>query len=303
MIRKYCIFFILLLYNSIYAHTNQVNNTNIAQDKIPVTVSFSILSDIVHQIGGDKIMIHTLVGQNQDVHDYELKPQDIININNSKLFFINGLGLEAGFVYKIQNTTKATLVDTTKKISPLKLLDNNTIKIDPHAWGNTNNIIKYYIPNILTALIEESPQNKAYFVNNANQYTNKLKKLDKSIKIKLQVISPTRRKLITTHDAFGYFAKAYNIDFLYAQGISTDSEATTQDIAKLEKLIKNSDIKIVFLENMTNNKLITQIAKDTNAIIGGKLYSDALSENNEPADSYLNMINYNINTLINAWKK
>ncbi|MFO0320670.1 MAG: metal ABC transporter solute-binding protein, Zn/Mn family, partial [Neisseriaceae bacterium] len=245
---------------------------------IQVVTSFSILADVVKQVGGDKVKVSSIVGANQDIHDYELKPSDIVNINNSKLLIINGLGLEAGWINNIVKSYKGHIVTASYGINPLSMIDKqHLVKQDPHIWSNPINIANYYVPNILKALIAISPQNADYFIKNANKYTKELQELNCWVISQLNSIPINKRQIITTHDSFAYFAKQYNLKFLSAQGISTDSEATAQDIAKLEHIIKTSNVKVVFLENMTNNQLIMQIAKDTKATIGGKLYSDALS--------------------------
>ncbi|MBY0379381.1 MAG: zinc ABC transporter substrate-binding protein [Burkholderiales bacterium] len=267
---------------------------------IHVVTSFSILADVVKQIGGDKIQVTSLVGEDQDTHEYQLTPRDLVAIKNSKLLFINGLGLEAGWMGNIAKTYKDKLIIATNGFNPLDGVGEE--KTDPHMWNNPLNVANYYVPNILFALVKTSAQNKLYFETNAKKYTKQLNSLSVQVREKFNQIPLANRQAITTHDAFGYFARAYDLKFLYAQGISTDSEATAKNISNLEKLIRSSKVKIVFLENMTNNKLIQQIAKDTGAKIGGKLYSDALSKSDGPATTYVKMINYNVDTLVKEWK-
>ena len=288
--------FVFFSFSSFASNKDSVDNTV----PIPVVVSFSILADVVKQIGRDKIQVISLVGVDQDAHSFELKPRDLVTIKNGKLLFINGLGLEAGWMSNIAKTYKNKLVVAGVGITPLKVVGED--KIDPHLWNNPLNVANYYVPNILKALVKISSQNKLYFETNAKEYANQLNRLNVQVKEKFNQISVANRQAVTTHDAFSYFARAYDLKFLYAQGVSTDSEATAKDISDLEKLIKSSKVKIVFLENMTNNKLIQQIAKDTGAKIGGKLYSDALSKSDGPAPTYIKMINYNVDTLVKEWK-
>jgi zinc/manganese transport system substrate-binding protein len=270
---------------------------------ITVVTSFSVLGDIVKNIGGNKVTIVSIVGANQDAHNYELKPSDLNTIAKSKILFVNGLGLEAFGLDSIMKSYHGYKVVVTKGINPLLLQDNvNKIRVDPHVWSNPLNVANYYVPNILSALVAISPENKKYFTQNAQNYITELTQLNKWVVLQFKGINPRNLQAITTHDAFNYFALQYGVKFISAQGISTDSDASAKDISNLEKLIKSSNIKVVFLENMTNNQLIRQIAEDTKAKIGGELYSDALSLPNQPANTYINMIKYNVTTLCKAWK-
>jgi zinc/manganese transport system substrate-binding protein len=274
-------------------------------DTIPVVASFSILGDIVKNIGGDKVSVISIVGTNQDPHDYELKPSDLTIINKSRVLFVNGLGLEAFWLTSIMKSYDGYKVVVSKGIKPRLLRENiSNVRVDPHIWNNPVNVIDYYIPNILSALIAVSPQNKDYFESNAKNYVDRLNQLNNWVILQFKGIKAHNRdlKAVTTHDAFNYFALQYGIKFIAVQGISTDSDASAKDIVNLEKLIKSSGTKVVFLENMTNNQLIKQISKDTNAKVGGVLYSDALSLPNQPANTYINMLKYNVTTLCNAWK-
>ena len=290
---------VLILVSSFsFATAQSTQNTR----PIQVVASFSVLADIVKNIGGDKISITSIVGPNQDAHEYELKPSDLIAINKSKIVFINGLGLEAGWINGVKGSYKGNLVVVSKGISPFLIKnDMNKTQEDPHVWNNPMNVVNYYIPNILKALVLIDPQDKAYFTKNANEYTKKITDLNSWVKVQLALIPVESRRAVTTHDAFNYFARTYNINFISAQGVSTDSDASAKDIADLEKVIKSSKVKVVFLENMTNNKLIRQIALDTHARVGGELYSDALSTSKQQANTYINMIQYNVKTLIKAW--
>jgi zinc/manganese transport system substrate-binding protein len=269
-----------------------------AENKIKVVASFSILADIVKNIGGNKVDVVSLVGANQDIHDYELKPSDIIKINNSKLFFINGLGLEGGFITHSIGDYSSNVVDVTKNIPHLSA----KTKLDPHVWQDISLVRDYYLPKITQSLVRISPSDRAYFQQNEIDYKNKLDNLDKWAKSQFKQIEPQNRNAVTTHDAFSYLANRYQLHFITVQGVSTDNDATSFDIAKLEDIIKENKVKYVFLENMTNNQLIKQIARDTNVTIGPQLYSDALSDKSAPANTYINLFKYNITALVNTWK-
>lgn len=275
-----------------------------ATQAINVVASFSILGDLVKSIGGDKVNLITIVGPNQDTHEYEIKPSDVDKINQSQILFINGLGLENGWINQLIKSYKGHVVVVTTGLKPLT--DNsgmsNSHKIDPHAWNDVQNVKNIYIPNILNALVTIDPKNKIYYQKNAKNYIAKLTNLNQWAINQLNQVPLEHRQAVTTHDAFAYFALAYKVNFISVQGVSTDSDASARDVAIIENAIKKSKVKVVFLENMTNNQLINQIAKDTGAKIGGQLYSDALSDKSGSADTYINLIRSNIHTLVTAWK-
>jgi zinc/manganese transport system substrate-binding protein len=269
---------------------------------VPVVASFSVLADVVKQIGGNKITVTSLVGNNQDVHEYELKPSDMVKIAQSRLLFVNGLGLEAGFIDRIVASSDKKLVVASSGITPLTANFDEQVRLDPHIWSDPNNVINYYVPNILAGLVKAMPEDKNYFTYRAKEYTVKLQALNQWINNELARVAIKDRQAVTTHDAFNYLARRYNIKFLFAQGVSTDSEAKPRDIARLEEIIRGSEVKLVFLENMTNNSLIKQLSKDTGATIGGQLYADSLSADNPQASNYIGMVKSNINTLLIAWR-
>ena len=260
------------------------------------------MGDIVQNIGGDQILVTTIVGNNQDVHSYEVKPSDLQKIRNSKALFVNGLGLEAGWLNKIIKSYNGTVVVATNGIKPLYGNKKQMYKVDPHAWNDPILVETVYIPNILAGLIKADPKHKEFFTANARQYAMQVNALNLWVNHQFAQILESERQAITTHDAFNYFAKRYKINFIAAQGLSTDSDASARDIVALENIIRKSLVKVVFLESMTNNNLIERVAHDTGAKIGGKLYSDALSSVNQPANSYLNMLKYNVNTIVSAYE-
>jgi zinc/manganese transport system substrate-binding protein len=268
---------------------------NLANAKtINIVTSFTVLQDIVQNISGNKAKINNLVGYDQDPHEFELKPKDMILLNNADIVVVNGLGLES-WVNKID---KSKLVLVNDGINPL-IFDG---KIDPHTWQDPCLVSSLYVRKILVKLQQIDPDNAAYYQANADRYTEKLRKLNNEIIRQFAKIPQNVRYVVTTHDAFSYFAKRYNLKFLSLQGVSTDSEPSAQDMAKIEHHISLSPTKIVFLENMSNSKLMKQIASDTGAIIGGKLYADGLSHD-IVANTYIKMIEANIMTILKVYKK
>jgi len=264
-----------------------------AAERLNVVASFSILGDFVRNVGGDRVDVTTLVGPNGDAHVYVPTPADAKKIADAKLVFVNGLGFEGWMPRLVQSSgSKATLVVASTSITPLKLGSS----ADPHAWQTIANA-KTYVYNISNALSAAAPADAALFQANAEAYRVKLEALEGEIGPWLGSIPPEQRKVISTHTAFGYFAKAYNIEFIAPRGVSTESEPSARDIAAIITQIKTRKIPAVFLENISDPRLIGRIAAETGARIGGTLYSDSLTDEKGDAPTYIDMVRHNIRTL------
>lgn len=273
-----------------------------ADPKIKVVATFSILSDLVQQVGGDRVDVISLVGEDQDPHMYEPKPSDIKKITNADLVFINGLGFEGWLQRLIESSSyKGDLIVVSDAVHP-RLVFEGTLIRDPHAWHSIPNT-KIYVTNILEALKKLDPDSQDYYEKRALAYLNTLTKLDQSIREEIDKIPPQRRKIITAHDAFGYFGNTYGVEFLAPKGISTETEAKVQNVVDLIKKIKLYKIKTVFIENIADPKLLKQIAQEGGAKLGGTLYSDALSSKDGPAPTYLEMMKYNVDLLLKSMQQ
>ena len=268
-----------------------------ADDKIKVAASFSILGDMVNEVGGDRVDVVTFVGPNGDAHVYEPTPADAKALSESKILFINGLGLE-GWMTRLENSSgfKGTVVTASKGVKPRTMVEDEKTITDPHAWQSLANG-KIYAANIRDALIAADPAGKATYDANAEKFIDGMTAMEGHVKAAVAKMPPERRKIITTHDAFGYFGAAYGMEFIAPEGVSTESEASAQDVAKIITQIKKEHIPAVFLENVTDSRLLDQIASETGAKVGGTLYSDALSPADGPAGTYLDMFRNNIETL------
>lgn len=279
-------------------------------NKLRVVASFSILADLVKNVGGDHISMTTLVGPNANTHTYEPTPRDAQALRNAHVIFINGLHLES-FIDRLitASGTKALLVEVSANIPPLEIKNKEHSAqhqyhsgIDPHAWQTIPNI-EIYIKNIATAFCKIDQQSCTSYRKNSEAYIQKLKATQEKLKLKIATIPKDKRVIITSHDAFGYFAQEYGFTILAPQSSSTEAEATAADVAKLIKQIKTHKAAALFVENISNPRLIKQISKETGLKIGGTLYSDALSDENGPAATYLDMIEYNVKTIIDAMTK
>ena len=267
-----------------------------AQDRLHVVTSFSILGDLARNVGGDRVSITTLVGPDSDVHVYTPAPADAKKVADAKLLLINGLGLEGWLPRLLQSSgSKAPIILATKGIAPLKLGSD----ADPHAWQSVANA-RIYVANIRDALVAAAPADAEVFRANTDAYLAKFDALDREVREAVAKIPQNRRKVISTHDAFGYFAAAYGIEFIAPEGVSTESEPSARDIAGIITQIKTSKIPAVFLENISDPRLIQRIAAETGAKIGGTLYSDSLTGENGDAPTYIDLVRHNIKTLTSA---
>ena len=267
-----------------------------AEDRLSVVASFSILGDLVKNVGGDKVDVTTLVGANGDVHVYAPAPSDAKKNADAKLLIVNGLGLEGWLPRLVQSAgSKATIVTASNGITPLVMGS----QADPHAWQSVPNV-KIYVANIRDALIAADPADAAVFRANAARYMAELDALDAEVRAAIAKIPLERRKVITTHNAFGYFSAVYGIAFLAPVGVSTETEPSARDIALLIRQIKAEKIPAVFLENLSDDRLIGRIAAETGAKAGGTLYSDSLTDEKGPAPTYIDLVRHNIKALTSA---
>jgi zinc/manganese transport system substrate-binding protein len=275
-----------------------------AVDKVKAVASFSILGDMVKQVGGDRVDVVTLVGPNGDAHVFSPTPADAKTLAGAQLFFVNGLGFE-GWMERLEKSSgfKGRLVVASTGVKPRSMVEEEggtpeTIT-DPHAWQDLANG-KLYVANIRDGLIAADPDGKAVYEANAAKYLDAIAAEEAAVKEAIASLPPARRKIITSHDAFGYFGAAYGLEIIAPGGVSTESEASAQDVAKIIRQIKAENIPAVFLENVTDHRLLDQIARETGAKIGGTLYSDALSEPGGPAPTYIDMMRHNIRELSKA---
>jgi zinc/manganese transport system substrate-binding protein len=271
-----------------------------AADKIKAVASFSILADMVSQVGGDRVDVIALVGPNGDAHVYEPTPADAKNLAAANILFVNGLGFE-GWMDRLEKSSgfKGKTVVASTGVTSRQMVEDEKKITDPHAWQSLANG-KLYVANIRDGLIAVDPEGKATYEANAAKYLDEIAKEEAIVTETLAKLPEARRKIITSHDAFGYFGAAYGLEVIAPEGVSTESEASAKDVAKIIRQIKAEKIPAVFMENITDHRLLDQIAKETGAKIGGTLYTDALSPPSGPAGTYLDMFRNNIETLSEA---
>ena len=274
-----------------------------AASPLKVVASFSILGDMVKNVVGDKVQVTTLVGPNADTHTYQPTPADAKTLAQADMVVVNGLHLE-GWLDRLIKASgyKGPVVTASKGVTTRTMIDADEggKKItDPHAWQNLSNG-KIYAVNIEKGLTQADPANAATYAQNARDYTARMDKMDAWVKSSFNAIPRAKRKIITSHDAFGYFGEAYGVTLLSPMGVSTESEASAQNVGKLVRQIKKEKVKALFIENMTDPRLVENIARETGVRPGGELYSDALSAAEGPAGTYLDMFKNNVALMTSA---
>ena len=292
---------LLVLFSSVLALSLNLSTAQ-AADKLPVVASFSILRDITQQIGGDHIAVIGMVGTDADAHTYEPTPDDAKALLNAKLIVKNGLGFEPWLDRLVTSTeTKAPVVTASKGVISHTMVDDGETIPDPHAWHNLANA-EIYVNNITKALIQVDPANKDDYTRNSQAYLKVIHGLLAEAKVKLGNLPAGNRRIVTSHDAFGYLGQAYGIQFMAPQGLSTEREPSAAEVAALITQIRKDKVKAVFMENIKDARLLQQIADESGAQIGGTLYSDALAAEG-PASTFTGLFEYNMNTLHAALSK
>jgi len=274
-----------------------------AQSRVRVVATFSILGDLVKQVGGDRVEVVTLVGPDGDVHVYSPTPADAKALGAARAIFVNGLGLE-GWIARLIAVSggRAPVIVASAGVKARDVADKrdpSRMVPDPHAWQSIANA-GIYVGNIRDALRAADPDGSGTYDDNAKAYLGKLDALESEVKAAIAKIPADRRKIITTHGSFGYFGDAYGMEFIAPEGLSTDADPSAKDVAKVIVQIKREHIPAVFIENIYDPRLIERIAEESGAKIGGTLYSDALSPPNGPAATYIAMMRHNARALVDA---
>ncbi len=279
------------------------------QASLNVVATFSILGDFAQEVGGDRIALTTLVGADGDAHVYEPRPADAVALARADVVLQNGLLFE-GFLTRLVQAS-GTSAEVVEVAQGADILDDpqgghyhyygdrtvfHAAPYDPHAWQSVANA-KVYVENIAQAFCAVDAQGCATYTANAQAYIDELAALEDEIRAQIATIPEDRRVVVVAHDAFRYFERDYGITFLSPQGVSTDSEASAADVASLIREIREQNASAVFAENISDSRLVEQIAHEAGLELGGTLYSDALSGPDGPAPTYLEMIRHNLSTI------
>jgi len=279
--------------------------------RLPVVATFSILGDLVQQVGGDRVALTVLIGPGSDAHVYTPAPGDAKRVAGARLVIVNGLGFEGWLDRLIKaSNTKAPVIVATRGIKPLRAdshghshgHSHGQDDFDPHAWQSIANV-RVYVANIRDGLIAADPAGKETYARNAAAYLAQLDALEKDVRAAIAAIPKERRVVVTNHDAFAYFGAAYGLHFIAPQSVSTNAAPSAQAVARIIRRIKKERIPAVFIENVTDKRLAERIASESGAKLGGTLYSDQLSPPGGPAGTYIDMVRHNIRELTAALGK
>lgn len=281
-----------------------------ATPPMPVAASFSILADLVHQIGGERVSVTTLVGPDEDAHAFQARPSDARRVKDARLVFANGLGFDNWMERLARAAGVQQLVIASTGIAALHGEDAHDDghddhaghahgANDPHAWQDPRNVL-IYVDNIRAALSAADPAGSDYYDRKTDTYKAALRDLDARIRGAVLKLPADRRRIVTSHDAFGYFAHAYGLDFIAPVGLGNEADPSAAGVAALIRQIRETRVPAVFLENVTDPRLLERIRRETGAKVGGVLYSDALSKRDPAASTYIGMMDRNLATLTAA---
>lgn len=305
------------------------------REPLKVVTTFSILQDMTQVVGGERVHVTSLVGANEDAHVYQPRPSDSRTLVQADLVIQNGLEFK-GWMERLLDASgyRGPLVKATAGINRLEMDDHghghghghhhhhekdhhdhshdhghghghghhdhhDHGDYDPHAWQSLTQAQRY-VDNILKGLIEADPEGEDYFTERARAYQQQMQELHESYKTRFDALPETRRTIMTPHDAFGYLAATYNLQVVAPQGVSTASEPSASEMAALVRQIRDQEVSALFMENIGDTRLLEQLKRETGVGLGGVLYSDALSAADEPAATYLQMMEHNLQTVISA---
>ena len=263
-------------------------------DKLKVVASITILGDMVQEVGGEHVALTTLVGPDGDAHAFEPTPADARALSGADLVVVNGLGLEGWMDRLIQASGyHGPILVASQGVKPRQMDEDGLTVTDPHAWQDLANGHRYVV-NIAAALAKADPPAAADYQAAAKRYLGAIDAMDTLVRTAIAEVPPARRKVVSSHDAFGYFGAAYGVEFAAPQGIGEDAEPSAADMKRLIDQIRREHIKVLFFENALSPRLVEQIARETDAVVGGTLYADALSQPDGPAPTYLDMFRHNL---------
>ena len=269
-----------------------------AQTPAPrVVASFSILADMAQELAPAGVQVTALVGPDSDAHVYEPSPADGRRLAQADLVLINGLGFE-GWIERMVKVSgyRGRVAVATQGV---QTRDGGHHGIDPHAWQDLA-LARRYAANISAAFAQRWPDRRDEIDSRSAEYVLRIDRLDAQVRAWLDAVPRAQRRVITSHDAFGYFGAAYGVDFLAPQGWNTHSEPSAAAVARLIRQIKKDGVRAIFIENISDARLVERIAREGGVRIGGTLYSDALSKPDGPAPTYLRLFEHNARGLAAA---
>lgn len=288
-------------------------------ERMPVVASFSIIGDMVARVGGDRIALRVIAGADVDAHGFQPRPSDVVAIRDARLVVRNGLGFDPWLDRLVRSAGfRGPVVTATDGIAPRAMAGQHSHAHggaerrqspsagarsvpDPHAWQDLR-LGQTYVRNIAAGLVAADPAGEGIYAQNAQAFSARLGALDAWVRAQIASVPEARRKVVTSHDAFGHFGAAYGVAFLAPQGVSTASEPSAAEVARLIRQIREQRLTAVFMENMANPATLRRVAAEAGVVIGGRLYADALSAPGGPAPDYEAMFRHNVGLMVPAMK-
>ena len=299
--KKQKIIIIIKIFLSIIVTTK--TNIVYAEEKIRLVTTFTIIADIAKNVAGDRAIVESITKPGVEIHNYKPTPKDVLRARKADIILWNGLNLEQWFSRFFSNVDNTPSVVISNGIKPISIFEGEyTGKPNPHAWMSTKNAL-VYVDNIYNALADIDPKNKEYYANNANKYSEEILKIQSKIKKKLEFIEPSKRFLVTSEGAFSYLAEDLNMQEIYLWPMNSDRQGSPQQIRKVIDTVLKNDIPVVFSESTVSDKPAKQVASETNAIYGGVLFVDSLSEKDGIVPSYLDLLDVTTDRIVNGFKK
>lgn len=275
--------------------------------KLQIVATYSIIADMTRNITGDKADVYSMVPIGTDPHMYDPLPADTGRVSGADLIFYNGLNLETGkgwFQDLLKVTKKeAAAFAVSEEVTPMYLTEKGKeSQVDPHAWLDIQNAVKYV--DVITArVIERDPDNKQYYLDNQTAYVKELTELDQYAKEAVSKVTQEKRVLVTSEGAFKYFSRAYGFESAFIWEINTDSQGTPEQMNRIIGIIKEKQIPALFLETSVNPKTMETISRETGVPVHSKIFTDSLAKEGEDGDTYLKMIKWNIDKVIEGLSK
>ena len=280
------------------------NDSNVenpeTQEKKVILTTFTVLADIAQNVAGEAAIVESLTKIGSEIHGYEPTPSDLVKAQKANLILDNGFGLERWAKKFYENLEDVPHITISEGITPINIAeDAYSGKPNPHAWMSPQ-LALIYVENIRKALVDLDPTNEEIYNNNASVYSEKIKEIDLELKETISVIPPEKRYLVSCEGAFSYLAKDYGLKEVYLWAVNAERQATPKQVKKVIDTVRDNQIPVVFCESTVSNEAQQQVVKETGAKFGGVFYVDSLSQEDREVPTYLDLLKYNVETLVNG---
>ncbi|WP_339288853.1 metal ABC transporter substrate-binding protein [Paenibacillus sp. FSL E2-0201] len=292
----------LTMFILLFTACSNVSEGEADNDKLKIVATYSIIADMTENIVGEKAEVYSMVPIGTDPHMYDPLPKDTSKVSSADLVFYNGLNLETGkgWFQDLLDVTnkKGVAFAVSDEVTPMYLTEKGKeTQEDPHAWLDVQNAIKY-VDIITKHVIEKDPDNKEFYLNNQSEYVKKLNELDQYAKEAVEKVPQEKRILVTSEGAFKYFSKAYGFESAFIWEINTDSQGTPEQMKNIINIIDENQVPALFLETSVNPKTMETISNETGVPIHSKIFTDSLAKKGEEGDTYIKMIKWNIDKVV-----